>query len=98
MTVFVHVGYPKTASTWLQTRVFPGHPGLDYWRQVPGFDRINGIVNLHDFDAPTHLRYYTAPKASHRLAFQRTLECQAYSGKNVSVCGTGGRPRLWSER
>ncbi len=56
MTVFVHVGYPKTASTWLQTRVFPGHPGLDYWRQVPGFDWVNGIVNLHDFAAPTHLR------------------------------------------
>ena len=37
MSVIVHVGYPKTASTWLQTRVFPAHPGLDYWRQFPGF-------------------------------------------------------------
>lgn len=50
MTVFVHVGYPKTASTWLQTRVFPGHPDLDYWRQVPGFDWVDGIVELHDFE------------------------------------------------
>ncbi len=58
MPVFVHVGYPKRASTWPQTRIFPGHPGLDYWRQVPGVDWVNGIVNLHDFDfdAPTHLR------------------------------------------
>ncbi len=50
MTVFVHVGYPKTASTWLQTRVFPGHPGLDYWRDVPGFDWVNGILELHNFE------------------------------------------------
>ncbi len=58
MTVFVHVGYPKRASTWPPTRIFPAHPGLDYWRQVPGVDWVNGIVNLHDFDfdAPTHLR------------------------------------------
>ncbi len=58
MSVIVHVGYPKTASTWLQTRVFLAHPGLVYWRQAPGFYWVNGIVNLHDFDfdAPTHLR------------------------------------------
>ncbi len=100
MTVFVHVGYPKTASTWLQTRVFPGHAGLDQWRQVPGFDWVDGIVDRHDFDfdAKAHLRLYTAPKVSHPLAFQRTLECQTYSGKNVSVYGTGGCPPLWSER
>ncbi len=55
MPVFVHVGYPRTASTWLHTHVFPGNPGLDYWRQVPGFDWVNGMVNLRDFDAPTHL-------------------------------------------
>ena len=30
MSVIVHVGYPKTAGTWLQTRVFPAHPGLEY--------------------------------------------------------------------
>ncbi len=41
MTVFVHVGYPKTASPWLQTRVFPGHPGLDHWHEVPGFGENN---------------------------------------------------------
>ena len=100
MGVIVHVGYPKTASTWLQTRVFPAHPGLDYWRDVPGFDWVNKVVNLHDFDfdAKAHLRQYTAPKVSHPLAFQRTPECQAYSGQNVSVYGTGGRPQLWSER
>ncbi len=50
MSVIVHVGYPKTASTWLQTRVFPAHPALDYWRDVPGFDWVNKVVNLHDFD------------------------------------------------
>ncbi len=58
MRVIVHVGHPKTARTWLQTRVFPGHPGLDHWHEVPGFDWINGIVNLHDFDfdAKAYLR------------------------------------------
>ncbi len=50
MSVIVHVGYPKTASTWLQTRIFPAHPGLDYWRDVPGFDWVSKVVNLHDFD------------------------------------------------
>ena len=28
--VFIHVGYPKTATTWLQTRVFPAHSGILY--------------------------------------------------------------------
>lgn len=50
MTVFVHVGYPKTASTWLQTRVFSNHPDFDYWHQDPGFDWVDKVVNLHDFD------------------------------------------------
>lgn len=28
--VYIHVGYPKTATTWLQVRVFPAHSGISY--------------------------------------------------------------------
>lgn len=30
-SIYIHVGYPKTATTWLQRRVFPFHPEIDYW-------------------------------------------------------------------
>ncbi len=30
MTVFVHVGYPKTGTTWLQKTVFPSHPEINF--------------------------------------------------------------------
>ena len=29
--IIIHVGYPKTGTTWLQKRVFPVLPDIDFW-------------------------------------------------------------------
>ncbi len=37
-TLFIHIGYPKTATTTFQKHVFPNHPEVDYLGKfIPGF-------------------------------------------------------------
>jgi len=49
--MFIHIGYPKTATTWLQQNVFPSHPEIEYWNpHIPQYAWLNDIVTLHDFD------------------------------------------------
>jgi len=60
MSIFIHIGYPKTATTWLQKVVFPNQPGILFWdAQIPGgkYEWLLDIVNVHDFDFdPTYFR------------------------------------------
>lgn len=50
MSVYLHIGYPKTATSWLQRGVFPYHPEINFLggRQVPSW--VGEIVTLHDLD------------------------------------------------
>jgi sulfotransferase family protein len=56
-TLYVHVGYPKTATTTFQKHLFPGHPEIDYLGKfIPGFGfrtealerEINAIISTDD--------------------------------------------------
>jgi hypothetical protein len=49
--MFIHIGYPETATTLLQQNIFPYHPEIEYWnRHTPKYAWLNDIVTLHDFD------------------------------------------------
>ncbi|HKY71395.1 MAG TPA: sulfotransferase domain-containing protein [Nitrospira sp.] len=56
-TVYVHVGYPKTATTTFQKHLFPGHPEIDYLGKfIPGFgfrtesleNELNALISRDD--------------------------------------------------
>lgn len=50
MTVFLHIGYHKTASTWLQRQIFPEHPSIEYWpTQMPEHAWLPELARVHDF-------------------------------------------------
>jgi hypothetical protein len=57
--IIFHVGYPKTASTWLQSRVFPHHPDIDFWKIRNG-DCFIELLMAHDldFDPEAHRNRY----------------------------------------
>ena len=46
--LFIHVGYPKTATTTLQVHLFPNHPEIDYLGKfVPGFHYTDPVLGRH---------------------------------------------------
>lgn len=48
--VFLHIGYHKTASTWLQQQIFPKHPSIAYWAtQRPEYAWLPEAARVHDF-------------------------------------------------
>ncbi|NEO40891.1 MAG: hypothetical protein F6J90_32985 [Moorea sp. SIOASIH] len=49
--MFIHIGYHKTATTFLQQYIFPNHPEIEYWnRHYPKYKWLADIVTCHDFD------------------------------------------------
>lgn len=42
--IIIHVGYPKTGTTWLQTRVFSTFPDIDYWPAPTFFEDFKFIA------------------------------------------------------
>ena len=49
--MFIHIGYPKTANSFLQRYIFPHHPEIEYWNCYrPRYAWLSDIVTLHDFD------------------------------------------------
>jgi len=80
--VVLHVGYPKTATTWLQKVVLPRHPELVLLRRAtPGCEWIQQLLADHPFDF-TPDRHRAAIDASfaplgERVAF---ISHEAYLG------------------
>jgi len=53
--MFIHIGYHKTATTFLQKYIFPNHPELEYWnRNCPKYKWLADIVTSHNFDFNAH--------------------------------------------
>jgi hypothetical protein len=53
-SIYIHIGYPKTATTWLQRCVFPCLSGINYLHfQDQRYDWFNDLLLEHDlvFDA-----------------------------------------------
>lgn len=48
--LYIHIGYPKTATTWLQRHVFSQHPEITYWTSLENMKWIRQLPRLHDFD------------------------------------------------
>jgi hypothetical protein len=47
---YLHVGFPKTGTTWLQHEVFPAHPQLQLFSiKSPNSKWVTQIVDQHDF-------------------------------------------------
>jgi len=50
MTLFIHIGYPKTATIWLQKVVLPLNPQVAFWHvRTPRHAWLEEIVTAHDF-------------------------------------------------
>ncbi len=65
--LFIHIGYPKTATTWLQRCVFPHLAGVDYLHfQDPRYDWLGDLTRQHDlvFDAAALRQRFEASVAS----------------------------------
>ncbi|NOX09282.1 MAG: sulfotransferase [Gammaproteobacteria bacterium] len=49
-SLYIHIGYPKTATTWLQRCVFPELDGVSYLHfQDERYGWLNELVQEHDF-------------------------------------------------
>lgn len=49
---YIHVGYGKTATTWLQDKLFPQHPQIRYWGKTSSeyTKELEWLKNLHYHD------------------------------------------------
>lgn len=51
MSITIHIGYHKTATTWLQRLIFPNHPEIDYWNiYTQPYAWVMDVGSSHDFD------------------------------------------------
>lgn len=52
MPPFLHIGYPKTGTTWLQQSILSYHPDIQHLSERPWGDRewIREITYIHEFD------------------------------------------------
>ena len=68
--VAVHIGLPKTATTTLQQKVFPAHPGIRYLgprAEHPEFDQV--------MSEPTALRMQSGMTRAHDALYQTLARC-----------------------
>ncbi|MEZ4708761.1 MAG: hypothetical protein R3A44_16245 [Caldilineaceae bacterium] len=50
MNIYLHIGYPKTATTFLQKKIFPCHPAIADWNpRKPQYQWLESIIRQHDF-------------------------------------------------
>lgn len=89
MEPVLHVGYQKTATTWLQKAVLSHHPGVEVVRRAtPDAEWLEDVVGLHPFDfdpGALRARYErSAAACAGRLPF---LSYEAWIGTPFS----GGR-------
>jgi hypothetical protein len=67
MRVFIHIGYPKTATSWLQKSILPQNPEIAFWHvRAPQHAWLEELVTAHefDFDARRLRSSYAKHKAS----------------------------------
>lgn len=83
-SIYIHVGYHKTATSWLQQVVFPKHPHIEFWDpRNRKFEWLTQIAYLHDFDFPT---------TEFKSKIDQALESQDYKPVVISWEGFMGDP------
>lgn len=66
MTIFIHVGYHRTGTSWLQNNIFPNHPKINFWDPSKSdYSWLKEIATTHDldFDAKKFCKKYRENKS-----------------------------------
>lgn len=82
MTVFIHIGYPKTATSWLQKAILPRNPQIAFWHvRTPQHAWLEEIVTAHEFafDAQ-RLRSSYAERRANATAQTIGISWESFSG------------------
>ena len=74
MKLLIHIGYHKTATTWLQKNLF-GNSALPYSNIEPGRSILENIIKPHEFGFDL--------ESCRKLIYSHVHECR--SGKTIFV-------------
>lgn len=74
MQLFLHVGYPKTATTWWQNKIFADHPHIGLIGTSEKYsDWGKHLVTIHDFEFDAEFVRESALKVASKLQTDRVV-------------------------
>lgn len=93
MSITIHIGYHKTATTWLQRLIFPNHPEIDYWNiYAQPYTWVIDLGRTHDFDFdPQRFKELSSEFGADSLKGNRLISWEGFVGDPFTGATTSRR-------